>query len=44
MGSTIILASGSGANAIITLEIFTFASMYGFTFSAHRVNDPNMNF
>ena len=39
--TSVILASGSGANAIIAPEIFTFARMYGFTFSAHRVNDPN---
>ena len=37
----VVLASGSGANAVIAPEMEAFANCYGFEFLAHRVGNPN---
>ncbi len=39
--TSVILAAGSGSNAVIAPEMLAFSRMYGFEFIAHRVNDPN---
>lgn len=36
--TSVILAGGSGANAIISPEMVTFCRMFGFEFMAHRIN------
>jgi len=37
----VVLASGSGADALIAPEMEAFARIYGFEFFAHAVGDPN---
>jgi len=39
--TSVILASGSGADAMITPEMAAFGRMYGFHFIAHSVGNPN---
>ena len=39
--SSVILAGGAGADAIIAPEMAAFATTLGFTFLAHRVGDPD---
>jgi transposase len=39
--SSVILAGGAGADAIIAPEMAAFARTLGFTFMAHRVGDPD---
>lgn len=39
--TSVIVASGSGPDAIFSPEMNTFARMFNFEFMAHRVNDPN---
>jgi len=37
----VVLASGSGADAVITPEMAAFARIYGFHFTAHSIGNPN---
>jgi len=39
--TSVILAAGSGFNAVVSPEMATFCRMYGFEFMAHRLNDPD---
>lgn len=39
--TSVILAGGSGADAVIAPEMAAFAHSLGFKFFAHRINDPN---
>lgn len=39
--TSVILASGSGDNAVISPEMAGFAASYGFYFKAHRINHPD---
>ena len=39
--TSVILAAGSGANAVIAPEMTVFTRMFGFEFMAHRINDPD---
>ena len=39
--TSVVLAGGSGADAIIAPEMKAFARGLGFEFMAHRINDPN---
>jgi hypothetical protein len=39
--TSVILASGSGSDAIFSPEMNTFSRMYGFVFFAHRVKNPD---
>ena len=39
--TSVILASGSGADAVITPEMAAFGRVYGFHFIAHSVGNPN---
>ncbi len=39
--TSVIVASGSGHDAVFSPEMNTFARMFNFEFMAHRVNDPN---
>jgi transposase len=39
--TSVILAGGSGSNAVIAPEMLTLCRMFSFEFIAHRVNDPN---
>jgi hypothetical protein len=39
--TSVILAAGAGANAIIAPEMLFFSRVFGFTFVAHAVGDPN---
>jgi hypothetical protein len=39
--TSVIIVSGSGADAIFSPEMNTFARMFGFEFFAHAVNNPN---
>jgi transposase len=39
--TNVILAGGSGVNAVISPEMLTFCRMFGFEFIAHRINHPD---
>ncbi len=39
--TSVIIAHGAGPMAVINPEMETFSRLYGFTFMAHRVRDPN---
>jgi len=39
--TSVIIASGSGADAVFAPEMNTFARMFGFEFIAHEINDSN---
>ncbi len=39
--TSVIVASGSGSDAIFSVEMNTFARMFNFEFMAHRINDAN---
>ena len=39
--TSVILAAGSGANAVVAPEMTVFTRMFGFEFMAHRINDPD---
>lgn len=39
--TSVVLAGGAGANAVIAPEMKAFARSLGFEFLAHRINDPN---
>jgi hypothetical protein len=41
--SSVILAAGSGADAIVASEMAAFARTLGFEFRAHRPNHPDRN-
>ncbi|MGH2360294.1 MAG: Mu transposase domain-containing protein [bacterium] len=39
--TSVIIAHGTGQNAVVAPEMETFAQRYGFRFKAHKLNDPN---